>query len=94
MDSPAITSAAQAVHQELVRELGVQTRIDGLRDQYRRARTQPDPGSWLAPAASRPFAAGFSGESPVPPVPPVPGGPTGLTGPGATVTLNPPAPPA
>ena len=92
MDSPAITSATQAVHQELVRKLAEQTRINRLRDQSRRAdrraRTQPDAGSWLAPAASRPFAAGFSGG------PPVPGGPTGLTGPGGAVTLNPPAPPA
>ena len=70
-----------------------------------RARTQPDAGSWLAPAgswlapaASRPFAAGFSGEpaafSGVPPVRPVPGGSTGVTGPDGTVTLNPPTPPA
>jgi hypothetical protein len=56
MDSPAITSATQAVHQELVRKLAVQTRINRLRDQVRRAdrwaRTQPDAGSWLATAAT------------------------------------------
>ena len=56
MDSPAITSATQAVHQELVRKLAEQTRINRLRDQVRRAdrwaRTQPDAGSWLAPAAT------------------------------------------
>ena len=38
MDSPAITSAAQAVHQELVRKLAEQARVDRLRDQLRRAR--------------------------------------------------------
>ena len=38
MDSTAITSAAQAVHQELVGKLAEQARINRLRDQLRRAR--------------------------------------------------------
>src|SRR6266581_8034024 len=38
MDAVAITSAAQAVHQELVRKLAEQARINRLRDQLRRAR--------------------------------------------------------
>jgi hypothetical protein len=38
MDTTAITSAAQAVHQELVRKLAEQARINRLRDQLRRAR--------------------------------------------------------
>ena len=61
MDSPAITSATQAVRQELVRKLAEQTRINRLRDQSRRAdrwaRTQPDAGSWLAAAATGPGGA-------------------------------------
>jgi len=39
MDASAITSAAQAVHQELVRKLAEQARINRLRDQLRRARS-------------------------------------------------------
>src|SRR6266516_4806384 len=38
MDASAITSAAQAVHQELVRKLADQARINRLADQLRRAR--------------------------------------------------------
>jgi hypothetical protein len=38
MDTAAITSAAQAVHQELVRKLADQAGINRLRDQLRRAR--------------------------------------------------------
>jgi hypothetical protein len=37
MDSAAITSAAQAVHQELVGKLAEQAMINRLRDQLRRA---------------------------------------------------------
>jgi hypothetical protein len=37
MDAAAITSAAQAVHQELVRKLAEQARINRLADQLRRA---------------------------------------------------------
>ena len=47
MDAAAITSAAQAVHQELVRKLAEQARINRLRDQLRRARSEvavPAPG--------------------------------------------------
>ena len=47
MDEAAITSAAQAVHQELVRKLAKQARINRLRDQLRRARSEvaaPAPG--------------------------------------------------
>lgn len=51
MDASAITSAAQAVHQELVRRLAEQARINRLRDQLRRAR----PGT-VAPSPSRPGA--------------------------------------
>ena len=40
MDAAAITSAAQAVHQELVRKLAEQARINRLRDQLRRARSE------------------------------------------------------
>jgi len=39
MDATAITSTAQAVHQELVRKLAEQARINRLRDQLRRARS-------------------------------------------------------
>jgi len=39
MDATAITSAAQAVHQALVRKLAEQARINRLRDQLRRARS-------------------------------------------------------
>jgi hypothetical protein len=38
MDSTAITSAAQAVHQELIGKLAEQARINRPRDQLRRAR--------------------------------------------------------
>jgi hypothetical protein len=38
MDSTAITSAAQAVHQELIGKLAEQARINRLRDQLHRAR--------------------------------------------------------
>jgi hypothetical protein len=38
MDSTAITSAAQAVHQELIGKLAEQASINRLRDQLRRAR--------------------------------------------------------
>ena len=47
MDAAAITSAAQAVHQELVRRLAEQARINRLADQLRRARPEvaaPAPG--------------------------------------------------
>ena len=44
MDGAAITSAAQAVHQELVRKLAEQARINRLRDQLRRARPGGVPG--------------------------------------------------
>ena len=47
MDAAAITSAAQAVHQELVRKLAEQARINRLADQLRRARPEvatPAPG--------------------------------------------------
>ena len=37
MDAAAITSAAQAVHQELVRKLAEQARINRLADPLRRA---------------------------------------------------------
>jgi hypothetical protein len=37
MDGAAIISAAQAVHQELVRKLAEQAGINHLRDQLRRA---------------------------------------------------------
>ena len=37
MDASAITSTAQAVHQELVRKLAEQARINRLRDQLRQA---------------------------------------------------------
>ena len=40
MDAAAITSAAQAVHQELVRRLAEQARINRLADQLRRARPE------------------------------------------------------
>jgi len=40
MDAAAITSAAQAVHQELVRKLAEQARINRLADQLRRARSE------------------------------------------------------
>ena len=45
MDAAAITSAAQAVHQELVRKLAEQARINRLRDQLRRARPS-GPVAW------------------------------------------------
>jgi hypothetical protein len=52
MDAAAITSAAQAVHQELVRKLAEQARINRFRDQLRRARPEvasPEPdGSAIA----------------------------------------------
>src|SRR5580693_8759611 len=47
MDAAAITSAAQAVHQELVRRLAEQARINRLADQLRRTRPEvaaPAPG--------------------------------------------------
>jgi hypothetical protein len=44
MDGAAIISAARAVHQELVRKLEEQARIDRLRDQLRRARPGGVPG--------------------------------------------------
>ena len=40
MDAAAITSTAQAVHQELVRKLAEQARINRLADQLRRARSE------------------------------------------------------
>ena len=44
MDGAAIISAARAVHQELVRKLEEQARIDRLRDQLPRARPGGVPG--------------------------------------------------
>ena len=84
--APQSLRPRKAVHQELVRKLAEQARINRLRDQLRRAR--PDAGSWLAPAASLPFAVRYSGG------PAIPGAPAGLTSPGDAVTLSPPAPPA
>lgn len=58
MDASAITSAAQAVHQELVRKLAEQARINRLADQLRRAR----PGT-AAPAPGRSGTSGIPGGS-------------------------------
>jgi hypothetical protein len=53
MDAAAITSAAQAVHQELVRKLAEQARINRLRDQLRRARPG-GPVAWPGTAVRAP----------------------------------------
>jgi hypothetical protein len=53
MDAAAITSAAQAVHQELVRKLAEQARINRLRDQLRRARPS-GPVAWPGVAVRAP----------------------------------------
>ena len=99
MDAAAITSAAQAVHQELVRRLAEQARINRLVDQLRRAR--PDAGSWLSPTAPGSFsfgpaATGGPAVSGLDATAGVPGltGLTGLTGPGGVAALCPPAAPA
>jgi hypothetical protein len=57
MDASAITSAAQAVHQELVRKLAER----GHTDPHLHA--QPDAGSWLSPSAP----GSFSGVAPLRP---------------------------
>ena len=57
MDASAITSAAQAVHQELVRKLAER----GHTDPHLNA--QPDAGSWLSPSAP----GSFSGVAPLRP---------------------------
>ena len=63
MDADAITSAAQAVHQELVRKLAEQARTQRLRDQLRRPRpgTAP-PRRGITPAGGI-LAAGLLDDS-------------------------------
>jgi len=52
MDSTVITSAARAVHQELVRKLAEQARINRLSDQLRRV----GPGGAVTPDLPAPPA--------------------------------------
>jgi len=69
MDAAAITSAAQAVHQELVRKLAEQARINRLADQLRRARPEvaaPVPGGSVI-ASCWPTWPGVTFPSPVRP---------------------------
>src|SRR5438552_1742023 len=73
MDAAAITSAAQAVHQELVRKLAEQARINRLADPLRRARSAvaaPAPGgsgiascwpAWPGVAFPSPVRPGLAG---------------------------------
>jgi hypothetical protein len=57
MDADAITSAAQAVHQELVRKLAEQARTQRLRDQLRR----PRPGMEASRRDVSPVGGGLTG---------------------------------
>jgi hypothetical protein len=69
MDAAAITSAAQAVHQELVRKLAEQARVNRLADQLRRARPEvaaPAPGGSVI-ASCWPTWPGVTLPSPVRP---------------------------
>ena len=57
MDASAITSAAPAVHQELVRKLAERGHTDP------RLHVPPDAGSWLSPSTP----GSFSGVAALPP---------------------------
>src|SRR6266478_2127874 len=70
MDAAAITSTARAVHQELVRKLAEQARINRLRDQLRRARSgaaAPSPSEPGIAAGPSPAWSGAAAPSPTGP---------------------------